>query len=219
MAGGVAGPLPEQAERLVDIARSNSGRLVRLINDILDLERIESGRVEMTPAAVPAADLARRAVEELRPVADDAGVTVRVAAAPALVWADPDRVLQTLTNLISNAVKFSDRDNAVDVEVGLVDGEVHFAVRDRGRGIPADKHDTVFGRFAQVDASDAREKGGTGLGLAICRSIVEQHGGRIWVDSTLGHGSVFTFALPVARVEITGTVCVGVGPEHVVDGL
>jgi signal transduction histidine kinase len=108
MAGGAAGPLPTQAERLVDIARSNSGRLVRLINDILHLERIESGRMEMTPAAVPAADLARRAVEELRPVADDAGVTVDVVTRPAVVWADPDRVLQTMTNLVSNAVKFSE---------------------------------------------------------------------------------------------------------------
>ena len=117
---------------------------------------------------------------------------------------DPDRVLQTLTNLISNAVKFSAPDSVVLVGVEVRAGAATFRVTDHGRGIPADKRETIFERFQQVDASDSRDKGGTGLGLAICRSIVEQHGGRIWVEETEGGGSTFVFSVPTSA----GTVSV-----------
>ena len=115
------------------------------------------------------------------------------------VIADPDRTIQVLTNLLSNAIKFSVEDGTVWVTSQRQGDVVLFQVADQGRGIPQDKLETVFERFQQVDASDARDKGGTGLGLAICRSIVQQQGGRIWAESTLGTGSTFSFTLPAAE--------------------
>ena len=113
------------------------------------------------------------------------------------VWADPDRILQTLTNLIANAIKFSPSNTEVHLRALNLDAsEAEIQVRDQGRGIPEDKLESIFERFHQVDASDSRTMGGTGLGLAICRSIVQQHGGRIWATSTLGKGSTFHFTLP-----------------------
>jgi len=112
------------------------------------------------------------------------------------VWGDADRVVQVLVNLLSNAAKFSPPDALVEVIVEDRGPNALFQVRDRGRGIPADRLDDIFERFRQVDSSDARDKGGTGLGLAICRTIVQQHGGRIWVASEWGKGSTFFFTLP-----------------------
>jgi signal transduction histidine kinase len=114
------------------------------------------------------------------------------------LWVAPDAIVQTLTNLLSNAIKFSDAGDAVYLKAALTaTDQVLFTVKDQGRGIPADRLDTIFERFKQVDVSDSRQKGGTGLGLAICKSIVEQHGGRIWAESILGEGSCFYFTLPV----------------------
>ena len=198
LAGGALGEIPERGQRMLDIAVANTDRLVRLINDILDIERMESGHVEMARVDCDARELVAHAVEMIRPVAAEAGVVLETDVAPAAVYADPDRIGQTLTNLLSNAVKFSPEGGVVRVEVTSRDGEATFCVRDHGRGIPADKLDTIFERFEQVDASDARDKGGTGLGLAICRSIVVQHDGRIWVTSEPGAGSAFFFTLPMA---------------------
>ncbi|MBA2505739.1 MAG: hypothetical protein H0V29_07320 [Thermoleophilaceae bacterium] len=135
-------------------------------------------------------------MELLRPAADAVGVPLEETTRPSKLEADPDRVIQTLTNLIGNAIKFSDDGTPVEVSAGPVDGEIVVHVSDHGRGITADKQSQIFERFAQVDASDSREKGGTGLGLPIARTIVEQHGGRIWVESEPGEGSTFSFALP-----------------------
>jgi CheY-like chemotaxis protein len=118
--------------------------------------------------------------------------------------ADADRVIQTLTNLIGNAVKFSPAGSTVEVMAERRGGEVLFRVSDRGRGIPVDKLETIFERFQQVDASDSRQNGGTGLGLAICRSNVEHHGGRIWAWSAPGEGSTFSFLMPAALDEPDG---------------
>jgi CheY-like chemotaxis protein len=149
-----------------------------------------------------AADLMTQAVEELYVMAEKAEVGLAVTPQAGQLWADPDRIVQILTNLLSNAIKFSRPGGTVWLSAELLDGHLRFAVTDQGRGIPADKLESIFGRFQQVDASDSREKGGTGLGLAICHSIVQQHGGRIWVESTLGEGSTFFFTLPVlSRVE------------------
>jgi len=200
VASGRLGPLPEKSQRMLDIAVANTDRLVRLINEILDIERIESGRVVMARRACDAGVLATQALDVMRPMADKAGVSVSASACPCQLWADPDRILQTLTNLLSNAIKFSPSGGTVRVEAEHRGTDaVLFRVRDQGRGIPADKLDRIFERFEQVDASDSREKGGTGLGLAICRSIVQQHGGRIWVESVPGQGSDFCFTLPVAE--------------------
>jgi signal transduction histidine kinase len=120
--------------------------------------------------------------------------------------------VQTLTNLIGNALKSTEPGGNVQLWTSRRDGELRFAVRDDGRGIPADRLQTIFEPFEQVDASDARDHGGTGLGLAICRDLVAQHGGRIWVESTLGNGSEFTFTLPLAAgAETALSQPVGVG--------
>jgi PAS domain S-box-containing protein len=200
LAAGKLGEVPEKGRRMLEIAVQNTDRLVRLINDILDIERIESGRVTMELRTVDAAELVHQAVEVMNPMAEKAGVRLFAWADRQPMDADPDRILQVLTNLISNAVKFSPPGAEVSVTVERRGAELLFIVRDQGRGIPADRLEAVFERFQQVDSSDAREKGGTGLGLAICRSIVQQHGGRIWAESTPGAGSTFTFTLPAAAV-------------------
>jgi PAS domain S-box-containing protein len=193
---GVLGPLPEKGQRMVEIAVENTDRLVRLINDILDIEQVDSGKIGMHQEPCDAAELIERAVQGVGQFAAGAHVRLTTDAQPAAVFADPDRMVQTLTNLISNAVKFSPAGSTVRVSGLRRDDEVLFQVSDEGRGIPADKLETIFERFQQVDASDSRERGGTGLGLAICRTIVDHHGGRIWAESELGAGSIFSFVLP-----------------------
>lgn len=196
LASGAMGELAPKGQRMLEIACSNTDRLVRLINDILDIERMESGRATLQREICDAADLVTRTVEAIRPAAEEDQVTLSATAAPVPVFADPDRILQALINLVHNAVKFSPAGSTVRVSAERRDGEVLFSVTDQGRGIPGDKLELVFGRFQQVDASDSRQKGGTGLGLAICRSIVSQHGGRIWAESAPGEGSTFSFTLP-----------------------
>lgn len=200
LSGGMVGALPPTAQRLIDIAASNTDRLVRLINDILDIERMESGRVTLERADCAADELVQRAVEVMRPMASQAGIRMTVDAPPVHFRADADRVVQVLTNLLSNAIKFSPRESDVHIDVSSENDRLVFRVSDQGRGIPSDKLEHIFDRFQQVDASDSRDKGGTGLGLAICRSIVQQHGGEIWATSpgTTG-GSTFIVSLPLGR--------------------
>ncbi|HET7464861.1 MAG TPA: PAS domain S-box protein, partial [Longimicrobium sp.] len=198
LGSGKLGELSERAQRLVDIATQNSERLVRLINDILDIERIESGAISMERRTVQSGELVRQAVNAVRGMAERAGVGLETRVEEFDFNADPDRVVQVLTNLISNAVKFSaaDAGAVVAVEARAAEGGARFRVIDRGRGIPEDKLDAIFERFQQVDSSDSRQKGGTGLGLAISRTIVQQHGGEIGVESSPGQGSTFTFTIP-----------------------
>ncbi len=194
---GVLNSRPEKFHQMLDIAIGNTDRLVRLVNDILDLERIASGKAELHYATSSADDLLRRATVLLQADAAKAQILFTFSAGKVTVWADPDRVLQTLTNLISNAIKFSPVNSVIHLSAHNVsDSEAQITVSDRGRGIPADKLEQIFERFQQVDASDSRSRGGTGLGLAICRSIIHQHGGRIWATSLLGEGSSFSFTLP-----------------------
>jgi PAS domain S-box-containing protein len=206
LAGGLLTADPGKARRMVDIAVTNTDRLVRLINDILDIERIESGRVKMEKRACEATSLMLQAVDAVRELADKAGVKLEVSPGPGRILADPDRVIQTMTNLLDNAIKFSPQGSTISLNLGRQNGDMLFEVKDRGRGIPADRLTVIFERFQQVDASDRREKGGTGLGLAICRSIVEQHGGRIWVESVLGQGSSFYFTLPVMEEQVVTVI-------------
>jgi signal transduction histidine kinase len=200
LASGKLDPRSSQGQRLVEIAAQNSDRLVRLVNDMLDLERLESGALGLEQAATPADRLVEQAVDAVRGAAQEAGVRLAADVRPDLaLWADADRAVQVLVNLLSNAVKFSPAGAQVRVTAERRGDEALFQVRDRGRGIPHDQLEAIFERFRQVDSSDARKKGGTGLGLAISRSIVHQHGGRIWVASALGQGSTFFFTLPLAR--------------------
>ena len=189
-----------KSQRLLEIALDNSNRLVRLINDILDLERIKSGKVTMVRDSHNAANIMTDAVETIQSIADRAQVEIVVKPLSVQIWIDCDRIIQTLTNLLSNAIKFSPPNTTVSIEAHLQDNEtIVFQVKDYGRGIPPEHIETVFDRFQQVDASDSRDRGGTGLGLAICRSIVQQHGGQIGVESTLGRGSIFYFTLPIGN--------------------
>lgn len=192
------GLTPERSRRMIEVAVQNTDRLVRLINAFLDVERIESGRVAMEVGPVPAADLVSAAVEAIRGTAEGRSVEIWVDASPVAVLADRDRIIQVMVNLLSNAIKFSEPQSVVRITVEQRGSEVLFQVADTGRGIPAGKAEHIFERFAQVDSSDARQKGGAGLGLAICRGIVRQHGGRIWVASDVGRGSTFFFTLSAA---------------------
>lgn len=197
LASGLLKPDSEQGTRLVQIAADSTDRLVRLINDILDIERIESGRVKMEKELWAVEDLITEAVKVVQALADKAEVTLSVSSIPLKIWVDPDRMVQTLTNLLSNAIKFSSSGQTVWLNVEGQADQIRFTVTDQGRGIPADKLDSIFERFQQVDSSDSRNHEGTGLGLAICRSIIQQHNGQIWVESTLGEGSRFHFTLPL----------------------
>lgn len=188
---------PAKSQRMLEIAFDNTNRLVRLINDILDIERINSGKVTMEKQHCNAAQLMTQAVDEMRAMAEKAEIKFVLKPVEVQLWADADRIVQTLTNLLSNAIKFSPANSTVSLSGKLQDSLITFQVKDRGRGIPEDKLETIFDRFQQVDASNSRNQGGTGLGLAICRSIVQQHGGNIWVESTLGEGSTFYFTLPI----------------------
>ena len=200
MLGRLSQTSPEQAQRTVTIALRSCERLIRLINDILDVERIRSGklRMERTPLEVHA--LLSASVRELTPLAEDHGITVRLEEADGWVVADADRITQTLTNIVGNAMKFAAPGTVVRLSAVPSDSEVILSVADEGRGIPADKLGLIFEPFQQVDSSDSREKGGTGIGLAICRGIVERHGGRIWAESEVGEGTTVHFTLPRAFV-------------------
>lgn len=202
LASGLLKADSDQGKRLLHIAVESTDRLVRLINDILDIERIESGRVKMEKATCDLADLIDEAIELMLPLAEKAGITLSISNVSIPVPCDRDRIIQTLTNLLSNAIKFSPRDRTVWVNVEVQTDHVLIAVKDQGRGIPADKISSIFERFQQVDSSDSRNHDGTGLGLAICQSIVQQHNGEIWVESDVGVGSTFYFTLPLPPTEI-----------------
>lgn len=187
---------PDKAQHMLKIALSNSDRLVRLVNDILDLERLQSGKVPLVLQTCPVPELVQQALQSVQPIADEATIPLTCTSLPQTIQADPDAIVQALVNLLSNAIKFSPPSSPVELRVDEVPDALRFAVGDRGRGIPPDKLEVIFEAFQQVDISDARRRGGTGLGLAICKNIVQQHGGTIWVESTLGAGSTFYFTVP-----------------------
>lgn len=214
--------------RMVEIAFSNTNRLVRLVNDILDIERIKLGKVTLKKQACDLAQLMEQAADEMRAIADKKGIHLIVLPFSIDLWVDPDRIIQTLANLLSNAIKFSPRGSTVRVVASFSSngsrqiaqlpagsaapaqtgaaapaaGEATtqwllVAVQDQGKGIPEDKLETIFDQFEQLNVLDDEHQGGTGLGLAICRSIIEQHGGKIWAESALSQGSTFFFTLPI----------------------
>ena len=206
LATGKLGSLSHQGERMLNIADEQTERLVHLVNNVLDLQRIQSGKIKMNKQACQTRELLIEAVQTMQTLAQAQEIEMLIEDGDHLVWADRDYILQTLTNLVSNAIKFSPRHSTV-VLSAMIEPQQHqgkqqsisyitFAVKDRGQGIPQDRLETIFERFQQVDSSDSRKKGGTGLGLAICRQIVEGHGGRIWAESCLEKGSTFYFTLP-----------------------
>ena len=204
LATGQLGTLTEDGQQMLEVADENTDRLVRLVNNVLDLQRIESGEVTLDMLAYESADLLKRAAEAMQTMARQHQISIQTQSAALQIWADPDYIIRTLTNLIGNAIKFSSPNTVIHLkcEPNLNDPkQALFEVKDQGRGIPADKLTKIFERFQQVDSSNSREKGGTGLGLTICRKIVEQHGGSIWATSQLGVGSGFYFTIPLVRIK------------------
>lgn len=198
--GGATGPVPDAQRELLTIAQNNTDRLIRLINDILDLSRIDAGRFELTRQPISVAETIEASVRELDAFRAQRDMHVTVDIAPDLppVDGDPDRVGQVIVNLVGNALKFTEPGGSVTVGAAPApEGGILVSVADTGPGIPADQIEHIFQRFHRVAGETAR-KGGTGLGLAICKAIVEEHGGRIWVESELGKGSTFCFTLPAA---------------------
>jgi PAS domain S-box-containing protein len=198
ISGGALGPLPAPAARMLEIASISAHRLNRLVDDILDIERIESGVLVLEPGWQDARAVVDDAVEQMQVLAVEAGVEMRVGSVTGAVHADPDRASQTLINLLGNALKFSYPGGLVEISAWPEGDVVEFSVTDQGRGIPGDRLERIFNRFEQVDSSDAREKGGFGLGLAISRSLVERSGGRIWATNNLDRGATLHFTLPRA---------------------
>jgi signal transduction histidine kinase/CheY-like chemotaxis protein len=205
LSSGIIGDVDAKALNLLRIAVTNTDRLIRLINDILDLERMESGRAPLQIRRCSLRDLSQQAIETMTAMADANTVhlalepfTVAQAASPEALFfdGDADRILQVLTNLLSNAIKFSPPASTVRIHTEATSDSILLKVVDEGRGIPSDKLDSIFDRFQQVEPSDARQKGGTGLGLAICRSIVQQHSGSIWAQRNLGLGTTLYVMLP-----------------------
>ena len=198
LADGDAGELPAAARPVVEMATRGSLRLSRLVDDIIDLERLESGTFGFLPEPHDLGALVHDAVESLSVLAREAGVVVDVSAGPAVVVCDGDRVTQALVNLLGNALKFTPVGGTVLVSTARRGEEMQVSVADTGRGIPASELFAIFDRFHQVEPDDARQKSGAGLGLAITRRIVVGNGGRIWAESTPGQGSTFHFTLPAA---------------------
>jgi PAS domain S-box-containing protein len=227
-------PSSDDGQQMIHVATEGVDRLVRLVNDILDLERLESGKLRIQKQPCQTQALIDTATQEMQDLANRANVTIATSGISQDLQADRDRIVQVLTNLLSNAIRFSNpgdqvwvdvqewngKVGAADVErVGWREGEmarshdssttelttppshhhptILFTVKDQGRGIPPEKLECIFERFQQADASDSRERSGTGLGLTICQKIIQQHGGHIWVESTLGQGSTFYFTVPI----------------------
>ncbi|WP_160147338.1 ATP-binding protein [Methylopila sp. Yamaguchi] len=207
LAEGVAGPLGDKARHLIGIAHANSLRLVRLINDILDIEKIEAGRMAFDLGPVALEALVEDAVTSLRGYAQSFDVQVEVLCGPEpiIVRGDADRLSQVATNLISNAIKFSPKGETVTVVVDVDGAAARLRVRDHGPGVPIAFRPHVFSKFAQADGSDSRRKGGTGLGLAIVKEIVERHAGSVGFVSEPGEGAEFQVRLPRVRDEREAT--------------
>lgn len=198
--GGVTGPLNEKALELLAIALKNSERLTDLINDILDIEKIDSGRMKFAFETQALASLMLQAVDANRAYASALDVSIELAPMPQSieVSVDSGRFLQVMSNLLSNAAKFSPKGGTVEVAVGVMGRDVRISVTDHGPGIPEEFQARIFQRFSQADSSDTRSRGGTGLGLAITKSIVERMGGRIGFDTRAGDGTTFFVDLPLA---------------------
>jgi PAS domain S-box-containing protein len=198
LAGNAGGTLPGPAMRLITIAHTNCQRLVRLVNSILAMEKIESGKVVFVLQRVELHSVVREAIEANQAFAEAHGVRMRLdaASAPGEIRADPDWLAQVLTNLLSNAIKFSPPGEEVVVAIEQRAGAIRISVRDHGRGIPDAFKPHIFQKFAQADASDARQLGGTGLGLSIVKQIVTRLGGQVDFGDAPGGGAIFHVELP-----------------------
>lgn len=203
LADGSAGDMPADVHMLIGIASQSCERLVRLINDVLDVQKIEAGSMDYRLTVQPLLPIVEQALSAMQGYARQYGVTLRLDSEPEMehlvARVDHDRLIQVLTNLLSNAIKFSPRGAQVTMRVAAGTDDVRLSVVDQGVGIPEEFAGRIFQKFAQADATDSRSKGGTGLGLSICKSIVEALGGRITFESVPGRGTRFEVALPRAE--------------------
>lgn len=196
----------EQGKQLLQAAAKSSQRLIKLVENILDFECLESGKSALQKQPTNTKDLTYRAIKALQAMAKQADITIEVSDPGFEFIADGQRIYQVLTHLLDNAIKFSPAgttiwltvDRILSTKTDQTKPIVHFSIRDQGAGIPPEKRDLIFDRFMQGDCSDTRSQGGTGLGLAICRKIIEQHSGKIWVKSNPEKGSCFYFTLPIS---------------------
>ena len=198
--GGIAGKLSEEVREMIDIARRNSDRLVRLINDLLDIQKLEAGKMTLNRQPVNLQEMLLRSLEANEGYATKYRVQYAFensADSERVVVVDEDRILQVMTNLLSNAAKYSPEHGTITVKVDTAEtDELVISIRDEGEGIPEEFQPSIFGKFAQADASTTRQKEGTGLGLSICKAIVDLHGGDIYFESEAGQGTTFFFTLP-----------------------
>lgn len=184
---------------LLELAVNNVERMTRLVNDIFDMERLATGKLSIRPVASDALTLALQAAAAMAETAEAAGVRVTATGEGLPILADADRLIQVLTNLLDNAIAFSPQGGEVALDVTRHGAEAWLSVRDQGPGVREADQATIFERFHQLEPCSTRTKQGLGLGLAISLAIVEQHGGRIWVESRLGEGATFHVALPISR--------------------
>jgi signal transduction histidine kinase len=200
----IYGDVPPEVRGPIQDVRTCGQQLLRLINDVLDLSKIEAGRMELSLTDYSVQEVVETARTSLRSLAAEKGLdfTAEVQADIPLAYGDGKRITQCLTNLVGNALKFT-KQGSVTIRARLDGDRVVYSVADTGIGIPNDQLDHIFGEFRQVDSSVSREFGGTGLGLSITKTFVELHGGRIWVESEPGRGSTFHFAIPLRIAEVT----------------
>jgi signal transduction histidine kinase len=203
MLSGRLGRVSDVQRTALESIHRQSRRLSAIISDFLDVSRIESGKIEMKKEEVPLVEVAERVLEDLRPQAADRhirfGTRAEEGPMPLVAIGDEQRIAQVFTNLVGNALKFTESNGSVDIELARMNGEVLCRVVDTGCGIPPDELERVFDRFYQVEKVVTRKTGGTGLGLAIVKNIVEAHGGRIWIESQVGRGTTVNFTLPGAN--------------------
>jgi len=187
-------------EEFVPMALMSARRLLGMVNDLLDITKMESGEMKLELAAVSPQEIVQTAAQQAGYLAHEKGLhlTVEVASDVPRVRADEDKMIRTLVNLLSNAVKFTPEGGKVRLSARAVEGgkEVEFAVADTGEGIPPEWIERIFEKFGQVESRKSGRKMSTGLGLTFCKMVVEAHGGRIWVESELGQGSTFRLRVP-----------------------
>ncbi|MBT4711037.1 MAG: HAMP domain-containing histidine kinase [Alphaproteobacteria bacterium] len=199
---GITGQLPDRLKAMLEIAYANSDRLIRLINDILDIEKIEAGKMQFTMATENLSDIVRKSISANQTYAEDRDVEFVLDNFPAeaMVVVDKDRLSQVMANLLSNAAKFSPRGGRVGISIEPHEGSFRVSVKDQGAGIPEDFKPRIFEKFSQADSSDTRTVSGTGLGLSICKAILEHHRGDIGFSSDSGLGSTFFFDVPILEM-------------------
>jgi len=192
------GELTEKGEKMLALADRSSARMLSLINDLLDVEKIKAGMMELSIADTQLASVLEHCAQSVASLAEAGGIKIEVSSENIIVRADEDRLSRVVTNLLSNAIKFSPSGSTITLAARLgTDGQfAEVMVKDEGRGIPQEMIGTIFDRFTQVMESDSRSKGGSGLGLAICKALVELHGGTISAASQNGEGTTFTFTVP-----------------------